>query len=494
MSNLNSSIPTKLINETIRSGSPSSLSALERRKNLLRASASKSDGMLNKNSSSSRPPQCVFSVPKVSNISVRGYSLNTSCTNGSTCILDPKDLKFMSSLKGRRKKSEEKFVYLKLFVYWLIMFLTWLTLRVSNDVADNHSQTQIGQYYTHPTVTDQERAIFLISMGRQAAESKIVERFVMSTRRRGSWKGYVVLLTDAPFDRYSDLEERDDEFIVMHPNPHHFNWETKQDMPYKRFKTYVLDYVDSDSRLDTVELVYYLDIDIIVGNGLSFFFDDIESKYNVSSVSKPYIPGVEKPTSNIYFFKGNFAKTPVQGGQIILERDSSKPCLLWWRSFMDTHTDQTKDQPFLKEMMHQNYPNNPHSCKMTVMDQEPHLHFPSKESVRAQINLPQSKRSYPSLIHIKNTGKVRDIPERDESQYISDILHLPVVRSKFFGLTSGYAFSEIGVKMHFDPDEPPWSPGARSSGWSPTYAQTNDISNLDWYTPPDDEKDDEEQE
>ena len=79
------------------------------------------------------------------------------------------------------------------------MFLTWLTLRVSNDVADNHSQTQIGQYYTHPTVTDQERAIFLISMGRQAAESKIVERFVMSTRRRGSWKGYVVLLTDAPF-------------------------------------------------------------------------------------------------------------------------------------------------------------------------------------------------------------------------------------------------------------------------------------------------------
>ena len=249
-------------------------------------------------------------------------------------------------------------------------------------------------------------------------------------------------------------------------------------MPYKRFKTYVLDYIDSEPRLDSVRLVYYLDVDIIVGNTLSTFFSDIEEWYQIHSHSKQELdrnPANFRDESNIYFFKGNFAKTPVQGGQIIIERDSSRNCLLWWRSMMDLRTNETKDQPFLKVIKENNH-NNTWHCHMTVMEQEPHLHFPSKESVR-DMNLKwRTQRYYHSLIHIKNTGKVRDIPEAAENIYVSDVLQL-----RFWDPNA-----DVGRKMHFDPDEPPWSPelGAikkTKGAWTPTYAKTN--VTVDWLVP-----------
>ena len=78
-------------------------------------------------------------------------------------------------------------------------------------------------------------------------------------------------------------------------------------------------------------------MDIVVGNSLSVFFKDIEEKYKIESYNKLQIESGQYENdpdkeSNIYFFQGNFRKTPVQGGQIILERDSAKSCLLWWRS------------------------------------------------------------------------------------------------------------------------------------------------------------------
>jgi hypothetical protein len=336
-----------------------------------------------------------------------------------------------------------------------------------------HSYVADYQHLFVPNINDPDRAIFLISMGRQAAESKIVERFLMSTRRRGHWNGHVVLLTDAPADRYQNLEHKDDRFIVMNPRPEHFNWETKHDMPYKRFKTYALDYVDSDPRLDSVRLVYYLDVDIIIGNTLSNFFQDVEHQYNISSrtgsetmLRSPDHQDEVNARSNIYFFKGNFAKTPVQGGQIILERDSSRDCLLWWRSFMDQRLNETKDQPFLRDMLEHNH-NNTRNCDLTIMTQEPHLHFPSKESV-SEMNLrSKSERVYSTLIHIKNTGKVRDIPEEDETAYITDVLYLPLHDSSHL---------HVGKKMHFDPDEPPWSPKSKTSSWRPTYYSVMDES------------------
>lgn len=116
------------------------------------------------------------------------------------------------------------------------------------------------------------RVIFIISMGKEASASKMVERFVWSARYRGEWRGYIVLLTDAPKSRYEGLSHH---FIVMNPQPNHFNGSFPLDMPYKRFKTHLLEYVGMDPRLNPAKLVYYLDVDNIVGNSLPRMFEGL---------------------------------------------------------------------------------------------------------------------------------------------------------------------------------------------------------------------------
>lgn len=58
-----------------------------------------------------------------------------------------------------------------------------------------------------------KRAIAMISFGESAAKSTLVERAVLSIRRRGKFNGQVVLITDAPEDRYDGVF--DENVIVM---------------------------------------------------------------------------------------------------------------------------------------------------------------------------------------------------------------------------------------------------------------------------------------
>ena len=50
-------------------------------------------------------------------------------------------------------------------------------------------------------------------------------------------------------------------------------------MPYKRFKTYFLEYLNRDQRLNDLELLYYLDIDVVVGQPLHPWFRYVETNY-----------------------------------------------------------------------------------------------------------------------------------------------------------------------------------------------------------------------
>ncbi len=58
-----------------------------------------------------------------------------------------------------------------------------------------------------------KRAIAMISFGESAAKSTLVERAVLSIRRRGKFDGQVVLITDAPEERYNGVF--DENVIVM---------------------------------------------------------------------------------------------------------------------------------------------------------------------------------------------------------------------------------------------------------------------------------------
>jgi hypothetical protein len=80
----------------------------------------------------------------------------------------------------------------------------------------------------------ESHAIVLISFGQEAAESTLAERCILSLRRRGQWKGYIVLLTDDSSSRYENIWNEEENFIVMHPKEEHFLGADGKPLVYNR--------------------------------------------------------------------------------------------------------------------------------------------------------------------------------------------------------------------------------------------------------------------
>jgi hypothetical protein len=58
-----------------------------------------------------------------------------------------------------------------------------------------------------------------------------------------------------------------------------------------------------------------------------------------------------KNPSQMIFFKGNYRRRPLQGGQFQVNRKSSQPCLERWRHFIDAYPEDPKDQSALTLML-----------------------------------------------------------------------------------------------------------------------------------------------
>jgi hypothetical protein len=295
-------------------------------------------------------------------------------------------------------------------------------------------------------------------MGQEAMQSKLVERFVWSARHRGEWLGWIVLLTDAPLSRYED--PNDDHFIVMNPLAQHFNTSFREDMPYKRFKTHLLDYVDMDSRLNDVRLIYYLDVDIIVGNSLPMLFHELEGTYHIpkpDGVSPhPKAPTLHGPAwyasiPKIWFFQNKYAHMTVQGGQFVLDRATSQPCLTFWRELIDSNVTEVKDQPALHKMrVHQQERLDPYMakrmeppvlprCMIVTMEWQRFLHFPANSTVFKAVDKirKNQKPSIHTLIHFKNScNSTSQINDEEEEQFIEYVLQN----------------KELAQKIHVQPD------------------------------------------
>lgn len=69
------------------------------------------------------------------------------------------------------------------------------------------------------TFDDKNSVVFLIAFGEAATSSTYVERSIMSLRRRGEFQGRVLVLTDAPDERYHGFF--DEKVIIMHPKEEH---------------------------------------------------------------------------------------------------------------------------------------------------------------------------------------------------------------------------------------------------------------------------------
>eukprot|EP00970_Alexandrium_tamarense_P009191 scaffold1813_cov185-Alexandrium_tamarense.AAC.6 len=208
----------------------------------------------------------------------------------------------------------------------------------------------------------------------------------MSLRRRGKWSGYIIVLTDSPPDRYNDVW--DDRVIVMHPFPKHYQSDDGTQMQYtsentsliyKRFKTYMLDYVDSEPRLDSVQLVYYLDIDIMVGNTVKSLISDVESKYNVLQSNGD----LSERRSRLYFFTPFSTQWPLQGGTFIVERKTSRHCLELWRREIEemTRTGRGRDQDALRKIYQRIQSGEETKCELVRMENENHLSLPMAKTI-----------------------------------------------------------------------------------------------------------------
>ncbi len=86
---------------------------------------------------------------------------------------------------------------------------------------------------THELLADaydeKKSVIVLIAFGEGATSTTYVERTIMSLRRRGEYQGRVLLLTDAPDERYDGLF--DENVIIMHPEEEHM----KTDFDFRKY-------------------------------------------------------------------------------------------------------------------------------------------------------------------------------------------------------------------------------------------------------------------
>lgn len=273
------------------------------------------------------------------------------------------------------------------------------------------------------------RAIVAISMGEMAAKSKLVERFVWSARHAGEFKGPIVLLTDAPSERYKGISSWTDNFITINPPEDHHSKEYEfQTMARKRFKTYVLDYLNLDPRLDSVKLVYYLDIDIVFGSPVARLFEGLEEKYEIDRIA----PGSADEPAIMWMFEGNGKGKDrgIQGGQMILDRATSRPCLDRWRWYMDQNLSLRRDQDLLRMLTEEEKKGDKSlKCKIVAMKQKDYIDFPGKRDLIEVFKAAQtsanhtSGRKYAPLVHIRNTGEVsKKTSKRYYERYVMDVL------------------------------------------------------------------------
>ena len=287
---------------------------------------------------------------------------------------------------------------------------------------------------------DIERAMFVILMGEKAAKTKTIERFVYSARKTGKYNGWIVVLTDAPAGRFDGMKNWTDNVIVMEPKEEdlktHYN---VSNMIYKRFKTLAIDYMDRDSRLNDVELVYYLDADIVFGDNMKQAFKGLETTYGIGRLGvNAAANSTNLGRGKMWMFKGNSQKWHIQGGQIILERRNSNPCLERWRKGFDDESTASmgKDQYLLMDIKREmdeardaflnDSKRIPLECEIVMMEQKPYIEFPLVKNIRkASKKLtenPKKKYKYLPMVHVRNDGGTADMKDKSIKPYIRHLL------------------------------------------------------------------------
>lgn len=310
---------------------------------------------------------------------------------------------------------------------------------ISDDDNDN-SENYLPADIDSVNINDDDRAIYLISMGEKAEDISLLQRCLISIRRKGNWRGYVIVLTNVKYQSMyreklgridSYLYGDDSHIIALHPTMDHLidiaNNAKRDSMKIKRFKTRALDVLDQDSRLAKVRMLIYLDIDIVVGRDMDAFLDYARTHYKYGlggATSGDNDMEVEaavetEEESRIYLFEDNHM--PLHGGITLVERGSSEYCLEKWRAEQDKNPKQAYDQVALLHIWNQNQKGDT-KCRVVQMERTgKHLVFPSEGAMKKMM---AKDRSYPTFVHVTNNQRAGKIKEDVQNEFFTKLLEL----------------------------------------------------------------------
>ncbi|KAL7462527.1 hypothetical protein ACHAXS_002909 [Conticribra weissflogii] len=260
-----------------------------------------------------------------------------------------------------------------------------------------------------------KRAIAMISFGESAAKSTLVERAVLSIRRRGKFDGQVVLITDAPEERYNGVF--DENVIVMQSKDEDmmFGYFQNEAMKYKRFKTLIPKYFDSDSKLDGIQHIYYMDIDMMMAAPFEHLVQGLDEEHGTESVpvdGDDMIFMFKDPMSNLFV---------VNSGFIVMDRKKSNRCLDLWRDEMDANPTFIKDQLSLNELVTKAESGETSGCQIVAMQHHDFLDYTENE--KRMIKMMDSG-DYPVLVHLYNSCKAEKFSEEKTEVFVNNILML----------------------------------------------------------------------
>ena len=309
----------------------------------------------------------------------------------------------------------------------LVQILFYLSTRSSNSVAESRMTTvrvgggdQMALLAGAPSNCNENPhlkniSIVLIAFGK-ARDTDMVERAYESIRGAGKFAGPIVVINNAPEGRY---EQGDDPNLFIYRDEtlatQKFRSDTDLKMTYKRFKTQILDIIDTIPALEHVETAVYMDIDILVGRDFSSFATYIaEAQHSI--VSDPNF--INRPYSFMQMFPERRENEDYHGGVFVLHRQHSRHCLKLWQELFDTHAYDRDQIPLT---LVNRDPNN--NCEIRAMDQVTFILFPMKKDMVSGFAK--------TFVHVTNTKRAKTIP--------------PDVQEVYFLKTIGVQHTAVGT-------------------------------------------------
>lgn len=190
-------------------------------------------------------------------------------------------------------------------------------------------------------------------------------------------------------------------------------------MKYKRFKTLILDYVYSVKKLDDIEWVIYMDIDILMGAPLSEILQGALAKYHIGDTSIGSED--ESHISRLYFFQDVPGPFFANSGFFIINRHTSKVCLDLWRMEIDSHPQEKMDQTSLTAVARQHNLSTETECQMVVMEKKEYVEYAYHNNALTKM---MKESRYTNLIHIFYSSPRVKISDGVHQEFVSSVLQL----------------------------------------------------------------------